>query len=51
MDARHAILSFKSEVYYTIDGELPANTLLNNLFGLYKTKDNSYVRLHTNFPQ
>ncbi|OSX61155.1 hypothetical protein POSPLADRAFT_1146724 [Postia placenta MAD-698-R-SB12] len=50
VDARHAILSFKSEVYYTVDGELPANTLLNNLWGLYKTKDNSYVRLHTNFP-
>ncbi|EMD39673.1 hypothetical protein CERSUDRAFT_121892 [Gelatoporia subvermispora B] len=50
VDARHAVLEFKSEVYYTTDRELPSGTVFDDLAGVYKTKDKSYVRLHTNFP-
>ncbi|KZT00500.1 CoA-transferase family III [Laetiporus sulphureus 93-53] len=50
VDARHAVLEFKSEAWYTINGELPSGALFDELAGLYKTKDDSYVRLHTNFP-
>ncbi|KAH9932925.1 CoA-transferase family III [Fomitopsis serialis] len=50
VDARHAVLEFKSESWYTINGALPSGTLFDPLAGLYKTKDDSYVRLHTNFP-
>ncbi|KAH9950632.1 CoA-transferase family III [Amylocystis lapponica] len=50
VDARHAVLEFKSEAWYTINGELPEDRLFDNIAGLYKTKDGSYVRLHTNFP-
>ncbi|KAH9836210.1 CoA-transferase family III [Rhodofomes roseus] len=50
VDARHAVLEFKSEAWYTINDSLPSGTLFDPLAGLYKTKDDSYVRLHTNFP-
>ncbi|OCH83720.1 CoA-transferase family III [Obba rivulosa] len=50
VEARHAVLEFKSEAFYTLDGELPSGSLFNDLAGVYRTKDNSYVRLHTNFP-
>ncbi|CCL98720.1 uncharacterized protein FIBRA_00725 [Fibroporia radiculosa] len=50
VNARHAVLEFKSEAWYAIDGKLPSGTLFDDIAGLYKTKDNSYVRLHTNFP-
>ncbi|EPT02104.1 hypothetical protein FOMPIDRAFT_1160610 [Fomitopsis schrenkii] len=50
VDARHAVLEFKSEAFYTLNGALPSGTLFDPLAGLYKTKDDSYVRLHTNFP-
>ncbi|KAH9956326.1 CoA-transferase family III domain-containing protein [Lactifluus volemus] len=48
VDARHAILEFNSEKYYTIDGKLPGDKLFDELSDIYKTKD-GYVRLHTNF--
>ncbi|KZT69200.1 CoA-transferase family III [Daedalea quercina L-15889] len=50
VNARHAVLEFKSESWYTINGTLPSGSLFEPLSGLYKTKDDSYVRLHTNFP-
>ncbi|KAI0728446.1 CoA-transferase family III [Fomitopsis betulina] len=50
VDARHAVLEFKSEAFYTLNGALPSGRLFDPLAGLYKTKDDSYVRLHTNFP-
>ncbi|KAF9241071.1 CoA-transferase family III [Melanogaster broomeanus] len=50
VDARHAILETRSESWYTVDGEIPRSSPWDPLAGLYKTKDNSYVRLHTNFP-
>ncbi|KAI9507242.1 CoA-transferase family III [Russula earlei] len=49
VDARHAILEFNSETYYTIDGKLPEGKLLDELSDIFKTKD-GYVRLHANFP-
>ncbi|KAI0298136.1 CoA-transferase family III [Multifurca ochricompacta] len=48
VDARHAILEFNSEKYYTIDGKVPEGQLFDELSDIYKTKD-GYVRLHTNF--
>ncbi|KAH7920304.1 CoA-transferase family III [Leucogyrophana mollusca] len=51
VDARHAILDISSEFWYTVDGELPKpDSIWDPLAGIYKTKDDSYVRLHTNFP-
>ncbi|KAF8260982.1 CoA-transferase family III domain-containing protein [Lactarius quietus] len=49
VDARHAVLEFNSEKYYTIDGKRPQENLFDELSDIYKTKD-GYVRLHTNFP-
>ncbi|OBZ71633.1 Formyl-CoA:oxalate CoA-transferase [Grifola frondosa] len=51
VDARHAVLEFKSESWYTVNGELTGSgSLFDGLAGVYRTKDNSYVRIHTNFP-
>ncbi|KAI0917561.1 hypothetical protein AcW1_007269 [Taiwanofungus camphoratus] len=49
VDARHGVLEFKSESWYTVDGRIPTGSLFDQLAGTYKTKDGSYVRLHTNF--
>ncbi|KAH8978100.1 CoA-transferase family III [Lactarius akahatsu] len=49
VDARHAILEFSSERYYTIDGKIPKWKMFDELSDIYQTKD-GYVRLHTNFP-
>ncbi|KAK1218876.1 hypothetical protein PQX77_018403 [Marasmius sp. AFHP31] len=49
VDARHAVLEFNSHKYYTVNGE-PYGKDFDPLMGLYKTKGNGYVRLHTNFP-
>ncbi|TFK48714.1 CoA-transferase family III [Heliocybe sulcata] len=50
VDARHAVLEFKSESWYTIDGCLEGpGSLWDDIAGLYPTKD-GYVRIHTNFP-
>lgn len=40
-----------SEAYYTLDGQLPRGELFDPLAGTYKTKDDNWVRIHTNFPQ
>ncbi|KAJ7465282.1 CoA-transferase family III domain-containing protein [Mycena latifolia] len=49
VDARHAVLEFHSEAWHTVDGRLPGG-IWDSIAGLYKTKDNSFVRIHTNFP-
>ena len=42
----------ESEMWYTVDGRLVgSDSLFDKLAGVYKTKDNNYVRIHTNFPQ
>ncbi|KAJ7134320.1 CoA-transferase family III [Mycena epipterygia] len=50
VDARHAALEFHSEAWYTIDDHLPSGGIWDSIAGLYKTKDESFVRIHTNFP-
>ncbi|KAH9892014.1 CoA-transferase family III [Cubamyces lactineus] len=51
VDARHAVLECKSEAYYSVEGESGEKfSLFDALAGVYRTKDNSYVRIHTNFP-
>ena len=40
-----------SEAWYTVDGKLPEGDLWDNIAGLYRTRDNSMIRIHTNFPQ
>ncbi|KAF7983698.1 hypothetical protein HWV62_19623 [Athelia sp. TMB] len=49
VDARHAILEFQSELFYTLDGQPPAGSMWDPLAGVYATAD-GFVRLHTNFP-
>ncbi|KIM42975.1 hypothetical protein M413DRAFT_443793 [Hebeloma cylindrosporum] len=50
VDARHAVLSFHSEAWYTISDAVPADGTWDSIAGLYQTKDNGWVRIHTNFP-
>ncbi|KAI0683087.1 CoA-transferase family III [Earliella scabrosa] len=51
VDARHAAIEFHSEAYYAIEGEAKEPfPLFDNIAGVYRTKDDSYVRIHTNFP-
>ncbi len=49
VDMRHAATEFRSERYLQIDGR-PAPELWDAIAGNYQTKDNRWVRLHTNFP-
>jgi hypothetical protein len=67
VDARHAVLSFSKlprrcikmfsnfdsvdEFWYTVDGQLPQGEVWEPIAGIYATKDNGFVRIHTNFPQ
>ncbi|KAF9555320.1 CoA-transferase family III [Agrocybe pediades] len=50
VDARHAALSFHSEAWYTINDKIPSGDTWDSIAGLYRTKDDSWVRIHTNFP-
>ncbi|EGN98146.1 hypothetical protein SERLA73DRAFT_109507 [Serpula lacrymans var. lacrymans S7.3] len=51
VDARHATLEFKSEMWYTVEGKLSGSgSLWDPIAGLYKTGDGTWVRVHTNFP-
>lgn len=50
VDARHAVLDFHSEAWYTVDGEGLPKDVWDSIAGLYRTKNRSWVRIHTNFP-
>lgn len=39
-----------SEEYYTLDDQAPP-PIWDVIAGLYPTKDQSFIRIHTNFPQ
>jgi hypothetical protein len=67
VNARDAVLSFSKlprkcikmlsnfesvdEFWYTVDGQLPQGEVWDPIAGIYATKDNGFVRIHTNFPQ
>jgi hypothetical protein len=40
-----------SEMWYTVNGELATGSVWDTIAGVYKTRDDSFVRIHTNFPQ
>ena len=45
------LLPLESEAYYEVEGCKESPELFEALAGVYRTKDNNYVRIHTNFPQ
>src|ERR1700687_3569563 len=49
VDIRHAVVECRSERYLRVDGKPPPPTW-DIIAGIYKTRDQRYVRLHTNFP-
>jgi len=49
VDMRHAAAEFRSERYLRVDSK-PAPDLWDAIAGNYQTRDNRWVRLHTNFP-
>lgn len=49
IDMRHAVVECRSERYLRVDGKLPPPTW-DPTAGIYKTRDDRFVRLHTNFP-
>jgi len=48
VDMRHAVVECRSERYLRVDGKPPPPTW-DIIAGVYKTGDQRYVRLHTNF--
>jgi len=48
VDTRHALAEFRSERYLTVNGQGPTS-LWDPLAGVYRTGDQRYVRVHTNF--
>jgi hypothetical protein len=40
-----------SEAWYTINDSVPVDGIWDSIAGLYQTKGNEWVRIHTNFPQ
>ena len=48
VDMRHAAAAFRSEHFLRIDGKAPT-AYGDPLFGIYRTGDGRYVRLHMNF--
>jgi crotonobetainyl-CoA:carnitine CoA-transferase CaiB-like acyl-CoA transferase len=48
VDMRHAVVECRSERYLRVDGKPPGPTW-DATAGIYKTRDQRYVRLHTNF--
>src|SRR5882757_8845511 len=48
VDMRHAIVECRSERYLRVDGKPPPPTW-DAIAGIYKTRDQRFVRLHTNF--
>src|SRR5204863_8381185 len=49
VDMRHAVVECRSERYLRVDGK-PPPPAWDAIAGVYNTGDNSFVRLHTNFP-
>src|ERR1700710_1631109 len=48
VDMRHAVVECRSERYLRVDGKPPGPTW-DAIAGIYRTRDQGYVRLHTNF--
>jgi hypothetical protein len=48
VDMRHAVVECRSERYLRVDGKPPGPTW-DPTAGIYKTRDEKFVRLHTNF--
>ena len=49
VDMRHAVIECRSERYLSVDGNAPPPAW-DAIAGIYKTRDQRFVRLHTNFP-
>jgi crotonobetainyl-CoA:carnitine CoA-transferase CaiB-like acyl-CoA transferase len=49
VDMRHAVIECRSERYLRVNGAPPPPTW-DAIAGVYRTGDNRFVRLHTNFP-
>lgn len=49
VDMRHAVVECRSERYLRVDGK-PPPPAWDAIAGVYKTRDDGFVRLHTNFP-
>src|SRR6478672_11500175 len=49
VDIRHAVVECRSERYLRVDGKPPPPTW-DAIAGIYRTRDQRFVRLHTNFP-
>ncbi len=49
VDMRHAVVECRSERYLRVDGKPPGPTW-DAIAGIYQTRDQRFVRLHTNFP-
>src|SRR5476651_650996 len=48
VDMRHAVVECRSERYLRVDGK-PPGPAWDVIAGVYKTRDQRFVRLHTNF--
>src|ERR1700731_4332840 len=48
VDMRHAVVECRSERYLRVDGK-PPGPAWDAIAGIYKTRDDRFVRLHTNF--
>src|ERR1700687_1088521 len=48
VDMRHAVVECRSERYLRVD-DTPTQTTTDVIAGVYKTRDQRFVRLHTNF--
>ncbi|TMJ82899.1 MAG: CoA transferase, partial [Alphaproteobacteria bacterium] len=49
VDMRHAVIECRSERYLRVDGK-PPPPAWDAIAGIYNTRDQRFVRLHTNFP-
>ncbi|MGY4222643.1 crotonobetainyl-CoA:carnitine CoA-transferase CaiB-like acyl-CoA transferase [Bradyrhizobium sp. USDA 4503] len=49
VDIRHAVVECRSERYLRVDDK-PPPPAWDKIAGVYRVKDNRFVRLHTNFP-
>src|SRR5947199_8602648 len=50
VELRHAVIECRSERYLRVDGK-PPPPAWDIIAGVYNTRDQRFVRLHTNFPQ